>query len=61
MVLHFFLVSDIKDNIKFLKVVFIMLMAHFSFLFLLRLSKYVNNRTLKCFKKNVAILLNYQL
>ena len=51
MVVYFFLISDIKDNTNFLKVVFIMPLAHFSFSFLLRLSKYKTNRTLKCFKK----------
>ena len=55
---------DVKDTTNFLKVIFIVLLAHFSFSFLLRLSKYATNRTLKCFpkkKKNDANVLNHQL
>ena len=47
----FFLISDVKDTINFLKLVFIMLLVYFFFSFLLRLLKYETHRTLNCFKK----------
>ena len=47
----FFLINDIKDTTNFFKLVFIVLLAHFSFSFLLRLLNYETNRTLKYFLK----------